>query len=329
MLGLALGLGVVLAAAPTTTELPVAIEYEAPVSCMERDAFVGDVERLSGARVADGPRTISVRLHQVDGGFELALTRVAADGTTVESRTIEDEDCDTLAHAAALVVAVNEEPVATSRRVVLPEPIDTDPAPHNEPAPPNTPEPRFETPEPEAAPERERRLWSDLLVHGGLAIGLTPRPTGAAGGGLRLGGERFDVELSASHAFATETQLASGIGIRAASTSAVLLAAWHHDVGSFEVRLGLGARVGSFHGAGTGRRVVAQSTRGVWWGIPLVAGATWPAQSRIALHTEVEAIAMVLRPAIGLLTPTGELGPAVRLGRGAVSITLGPRLRVF
>lgn len=95
------------------------LRWHAPPGCpggQRVEALVG--ERLARA-VAPGEIEVDARLEPEPTGFRVDLTMTR--GAAVEARTLEASECEVLADATALLVAVTVDPLAASRRRPTPQ----------------------------------------------------------------------------------------------------------------------------------------------------------------------------------------------------------------
>lgn len=194
---------------------PPRLEWLAPPHCPDAARGAEHLARFLGGRTSSAPARV-----ELSSGATGHVATVTVDGAT---RTLHADDCETLARAAALVIAVSVDPVAAAA-VVLDEgdaEIDAPPAPERpepelasdtERGPPS--QPTALAPDRRARPSSRRadmppraepgaalvsRHWLDASA--GVALALVPSLTGA----VRLGYafERAALRVQAELVYAT------------------------------------------------------------------------------------------------------------------------------
>lgn len=329
MLGAILALAVV---APEDARLPVALDWSAPPGCASQAELEDDIARLTGARLAEGEQAerLEVRISTVQDGYAMALRRTRADGSTADLRELVAADCGVLARAAALIVAVGVDPLATAAQVetleraaARAEPVLA-PSPATDVAPAPVVRPATVSP-----PVRARR-WRHRFVMGalgGLAIGAVPGPSGSVGGfvGYAFGPLRF--ELGGEHTFARRRTLDDGVRVAASSSGGGLLVAITPQLGPLVGVFGTGVQAGVLRGTGSGARVAGSDALDWWAAIPLVAGLEWPARSRIALRVQAELAISLRRPALTVRSG-GDPAGGFRRAEATARVLAGPIVRL-
>jgi hypothetical protein len=301
-----------------------------------------DIERLSGRPVVDAMTTRALaRVRKTKDGYRLDLELIL-DG--VERRRLDADDCDTLARATALVVAVSLAPVETAayleqhRTEVAPDeaqpagdlvdPLADDSfAAGNEGSRRRRRARRAPPPEPEPVP---RRLWKHGFVgsfSGGLATGLVPGPTGALD--IDLGWSYGPVQLrgNAFAAFPRTDGIEPGVAVTATLAGAGVHALWVPTVGPVAIEVGGGLEAGALVGQGVGQRVDGRRTRSPWAAAVLRVGLQWPPRGKIALEVRGEGLVAILRPAIELTHAEGP-SEAFRMPSVGARVLVGPLLRL-
>lgn len=123
--GALVGLGflvVTLMTAPTQAQPRLTLSWDAPDGCPARDAVEGEVARLVGGTIPEGPPIAAeARTIAAEGAFELTL-RTDVEGEHGE-RTLRADRCDELATAAALILALMIDPEAALRAEPEPSPL--------------------------------------------------------------------------------------------------------------------------------------------------------------------------------------------------------------
>ncbi|MEX1362672.1 MAG: hypothetical protein AB1Z98_06065, partial [Nannocystaceae bacterium] len=187
---------------------PEPVRWEAPSGCPGAQTLRRGIEQRLGRRLVADEVEVDARVSARAEGFTLEL-RTTVDGLT-DTRTLEAAECEALADATALVVALAVDPVAVAevleaaRAVALEdEPIAAPPllpatssSDSTEEAEPTAPP---ATPDSELGVGRDRGLEGGILrLTGGLGLGAVPGPTGALSlaGGLQWRRARLELEGS-------------------------------------------------------------------------------------------------------------------------------------
>jgi hypothetical protein len=287
---------------PPDTGMP--LEWVAAAECP--DAARGR-EHLVGFL---GGRTPSVRA-QVELVADAAgyMATVTVEGAT---RTLQAGDCETLGRAAALVVAVSLDPVATaavvlgSRAETEPDPVETaidaareqDITSETETAARRTRLVRADMPSPSEprGPAPEPGHW--LAVGGGIGLALVP----AVAGAVRLGyaHDRGGLRLQADATYATPRTITypaePDVGGRFQSVGLGARACFAPAAGRVAIPLCGGLEAATVLGRGTGfpnaRRPV-----GVWIGGLASATALVRVHPRVALMAGADLLVSLRRPA--------------------------------
>jgi len=183
----------------------------------------------------------------------IARISIANDGATFE-RTIEDPDCETLARAVALVVAVNAVPIAAARSpkvhaVLVPEALTEPVLDLSEPR--TASRPIVDSPRPTT---RRRRIGGAWLLGAGIDAGRFARVLGTitTAGAVRIGAARF--ELGAIVALPRELPHPSlpSVSARVQSIAANVRACWVLGVARLEAPVCAGAEAGLVLASGLG-----------------------------------------------------------------------------
>jgi len=210
---LSVSLATSLLIAPPAVQRPaerIALSWDAPAVCPDGRALLERIDGFApGVTTRAREASLRGRVDQTDTGYALALTLVEPGGQTIE-RSFEAGGCEELANAAALLVAVLLDPVASAKTVAASSKPEPEPKPEPE-LPPPTPEEAPADREEQAPPpsivvvdEAPRDPSAPLDLELGLRIftggGYGPTTTGTAalGGALALLGERWRVELGAA-----------------------------------------------------------------------------------------------------------------------------------
>jgi len=165
-------------AALATDAVPIRVNYDAPASCPNQDAFYDSVRaRTDRVRKAHGnePRVdVNVRVTRGDRGFHGEMRQVVNQSET-SARSVDGETCKEVTEALAFTVALSFDPEAHP-----PLPPDA-PPPKPPPAPPVSAPPTVEQP-PAAPPPAVASAHLELEV--GLSVlGTVVETAGYATGG--------------------------------------------------------------------------------------------------------------------------------------------------
>jgi hypothetical protein len=191
------------------------IRYDAPEACPDDARLVAGVEHFLGQPLRDAREqalAVKVTVMATPEGFAARLVFHGPRG--VEERSAEDMDCDRLAEASALLVALAIDPERVNAQRLAaetPPPLPVGPAP----APP---EPTQASPAPLAQtaapcppvllppPRKERRLVAGLSAL--VSVGVMPRVSPGIGidFGARFG--RAQLELVGSYWFSATAEVA-------------------------------------------------------------------------------------------------------------------------
>jgi hypothetical protein len=273
--------------APSETPPPAAgvvLEWAAPSRCPTKSAVQDRLTRTLAGSAAD-PRGLRARATVTEGEgevLELVLELDRDDGP-VGRRTMQAVDCDELANAAVLIVALAVDPEAELETPVIetpteagstPEtgeagevpPVPTEPEPEPEPepsmeadeapAPAPAPEP-IDAPAPAPAPERTdrspRALHVGLRVGAGAGLFVLDEASAIVSAAATAWGRAFRVELGATYWTPVEVRPAG-------SSAGGRLQQWTIDArgcgllrpGPLELPLCGGLDVGAIHGVGVG-----------------------------------------------------------------------------
>jgi hypothetical protein len=310
--------------------LPVDLRWDAPEGCPPREAVLEDLQRLTGGEVdpsAPNVVVVDAAIVREDGGYTLRLG----------ARALHDLDCDLLAKAAALMVAVDIAPIATAQRVgvgapamqvqppadVTREPVDVTPV--REPivaSPPRT----AARPAP-----RARTAWTHRFLaaaNGGLALGIVPGISGSVGGRVGWGFGPLRLEVVGLHTIRRTDEVIDGASIRASSSGGGVHVLYAPTAGPIVPMLGAGFEAGVLAGRGLGDAVQPRPVRAAWTAVALVVGLAWPAEGRIALRAGAEALVTTLRPGLHLQSVAGEAVPAFRVPPAGLRVMIGPEIRL-
>ncbi len=282
------------AAAPVPEPAPapapgVVLEWSAPPRCPSAVAVQERLTRALAASAADprGLRALATITEGPDGTLALALALDRDDGP-VGRRTLRASDCDALATAAVLIVALAVDPAVVIDETPIDDPPPDDPSPDDpspDDAPPLDAPPLDAPPLPREPSPPTLRAPSDPLrspgprVHVGVRVGAGVSPSVLAPASAVVSatastwGRAFRAELGASYWPPVESR-PSG-----ASAPGGRLQQWTVDArgcglvrpGPLELPLCGGLDVGAVHGLGVG---VASPQRATSLRLALTAGAS-------------------------------------------------------
>lgn len=289
----------VLAHAPT-------VQWHAPPQCPDAAAFEARVGALLGdAGELDAQAVVTV-VPDPRGGF-VAEVRCVTAGTAT-AREVRGPVCESVADAAALVLAVQIDALAVEATTDL----DARPIPPPPPSPVDRVARRRTTgstapPVAAAPPRRARRLRGAVFVGGGGSFRQVPgaSPVIAIGGALLL--RRARVQLDATWVLdrtarlpAPDADAGANIGLVAASLRAGFVPA----VRNVEFPLLAGLEVGDMTARGVGV-TNARLRHGVWVAALLGAGIAWAPVPGFALRLDPAVALGLSRPRFGVNAATG------------------------
>jgi len=302
-------------AAPTDDREPrIELRWSAPPSCPDAERIHDQVARFlaDGADRAGMTVTIDARVRADGDRFALELSVDSSAGAIDKSMTADD--CQTLASAVALLVAVLLDPTAVVETVER----------EREPAVAPTPPPAREPPPPTAEPKRRRFEVQGLVrpfVLG--SFGPLPRFGVAAGGlvGVRIGRARVEV-----HALYDVPQRSSADGVDAGARfdlwavgpRGCFAPRWR----TLEVPICGGGEVGRIRAQGYGLSV-RRSPSATWAALTAGAALLWVPLRWLAVGGGADAVVALARPSFVI----DDLGRIHRPRPAGVRIHAGLELR--
>lgn len=311
---------------PTLPEPPVTgpespesedVIWDAPESCPGADEVRRGIERRLGRTLAADEVSVTGRVSPTVDGFALELQATVAG--TVEARRLEASDCQALADATALVVALAIDPIAVAEVIQQAREVPVDEAPPAPALPPTTVAPSTSTPAPasdttsratadaEPSPPARGLEGGILRATAGVGLGATPGVTGAFtfAGGLRWA--RARLELEGSYWIPRRTNALDGATVAVQLGAAAVRGCGQIRRDRIEAPLCAGLLVGGMRGDGRGVPG-ARTAQGLWLAAEAGVGLSWWLSPRWALAGGFAA-------AIPLVQPAFEVGqdPAVRL----------------
>lgn len=292
------------------------MEWSAPTGCPTAEVVQ---QRLADALAdsAADPRGMRARATVTEddtGGFSLDLVLELDDGPAGR-RTVQARDCDELAKAAVLIVAlavdpevvIADEPVVEPEPEPVPEPEPAEPEPEPaEPEPtkpdeqssPAAPEPPPPKPEPSAPERPPPELHVGLRATAGVGLSVLPDPTAAVSLGAATWGRAWRAELGVSYWTPVESTPTG-------ATGGGRLQQWTIDArgcgllrpGPLELPLCAGIDAGAVHGEGIGvpaARQVASLRLAFAAGAALV-WAPARLQGRLGLRLDADLLVALVR----------------------------------
>ena len=322
------------------------VSWTAPTGCPAQNAVSRDIQNLAGQplpRLTEG-RVVG-RVEATPTGYRLELDLLSSGKH--EHRSIEAEDCQTLARAAALMVAVAVDPVATSTTIAWSAQPNPGPATRSgvtaSSAQPDSDRKSKPKPEPEPAPEltvekapppgqQDGRpqlpsLSLGLGLSGGGALGLTPGRTGGLEAELAWVRPRLRLTAAGHHWFSQATAVESGASLAAAVSGATVRGCHAASAAAMEFPVCMLVELSALHGSGIGPRVSARRGADLYVGVGASVGANWVIRPRFALRARIDVLVAVRRPGFHLNRGL-EQDEAFRMYRIGVRLVLGPQLRL-
>ena len=307
---------------------PAQPQWEAPEGCPGKAEVDSQVELLL-LEHTEAPLEYRGRVELTPEGFRLT---VEIGDTT---RVVDAQDCARLGTAAALIIAVEHDPVAVAVAV---EPIvqRTTPAPQPAPAPTPAPTPaprsvidREAPPSPSPSPREPEppppEVQGVVRLGMGVEVGLLPR-VGASlslAGGVQ--GERWRAELGVVGSVPRDVPAKEqpDFGARASLFAAQGRACVLAGVERLQVPLCAGAELGGLWAGAIGPGVTPRPRTQLWAGaLASVALETW-FTARVGLTAEAEVDVALRKPAVHV----ENVGHVFRVGALGARFLLGPRLR--
>jgi hypothetical protein len=265
-----------LPSAPAPAALSVVLEWSAPARCPSASAVQQRLTRALADSAAD-PRGLRARASVTEddsGALTLALALDRDDGP-VGRRTMQAGDCDELATAAVLIVALAVDPDAKLEDPlpdagdpsedgihVPPEPepppqLEPRPEPEREPQPdprtPPDPPPQPDPPTPRDSEPRPPTLHAGLRLGAGAGLSVLPGATAVISAAAATWGRAWRAELGASYWTPVETRPGDGpVGGRIQQWTLDARGCGLLRPGPLELPLCAGLDVGAVHGKGVG-----------------------------------------------------------------------------
>lgn len=324
-------------AAWVPSEGGIDLRWDAPSQCPD----IADVRAWmhDDDIVARAPIAVAVSIAAHADGFALSL---AIDGPSGSStRQLADRDCEELARAALLVVAVAADPLRSlvpADVVVVPLEPQTPSAvasavpPASTATPPaiavaEPPRDTTTSATPTAAKPRvsPRRPWFGVGAEGGVAWGLAPSASGSLGGAVAVGGRRWRVGVGALHTFAAPARFVDlpRVGADVSTTRATLRGCGRIAAGRVALLPCGGVELGATRGAGVGLPIT-QTQTSAWIALTVHAMVELVLARRVALWLAPNLVAPITRPAFSI---RGREAPVWRSPRLTGGLSMGLELR--
>lgn len=311
---------------------PIQVSVPETPGCPRGERVARDIEVLMGSPPA-APLDVLIEIrNEVDGVVaELAYT-VREQWRT---RSIPGPDCATVVNAAAVVVAVDVEPLGVARSVKA------------EPSLQRPQDPGFRTPavlqvndvevgpepvaEPQTAPSRttvsqrspptrpDRRLRISAFARGGATVGALPRTWGWVGGGLGFGVRSLGVEVFGQHQFAQRIGHAEAprSGADVSLSSGGVAGCWLPRRGAFTAGLCISGEAGAATAGGEGLVRKRETTR-AWAAVGPGVRALWTPGNGLRLGVALDVPISLVQPVFiidDFEAPLARVGAmAVRVG---------------
>lgn len=323
----------------------VALHWSAPAECPSAEGFEGDVRRLTAEAIPIVPSAahrVSVEIAADANGFSAVISsELGGDlAAAPQRRELSAADCDSLARAVGLVVAVSLAPLKVTRTIISatkpaaklaleapePTPFPAAASVHlTEPSPPRAAVDATRTqPVPRSTPRRESRVTLGATT--GLGLGVVPSASVVLRAAVGWHGERFHLRLGGEHWFPrSEAVPGARVGIRASGGNAA--GCYALVVKPVEVPVCLETTVLAVRAAGEGAGVTSRPTTGPWVGTGPSVGVVVRPQRRIALTAGVGTRVAIFRPKFHLAR-AGEIVPAFRSEPISLTVSVGIELRL-
>lgn len=277
--------------------------------CPDATAVRATVEELAGRWPARHELEVDAFVRQEPDAWTMVLTVVVSG--RVHRQQLEAESCPALTRAAALIVAVSIDPVASATEVPMPIEVSTAPGQRAEREPG-----RVNARATDVAPGRRRPAMTPTLGVGwGVVSGMTPGISSGPALSLGLDFERAYVGLVGRGVL---PRAADGARVFAGTVAARGCLASRPSV----VRgiLCAGAEAGALQAEGTGDG--ARTQRFPWFAGTVGAGMRWGFADRVALTVDVEG-AVALVDAQVVLGPVSAPDPTIAFANPRLGLRAG------
>jgi hypothetical protein len=293
--------------------LALALEWNAPATCPQGDRVQVVVATLLARKVELEPAShLRVRGDIAPLGSRWLLQLAIDDHGTVEQRRLEGDRCDTLADAAALIIATGIDPRQVAASLAEP----------SEPPRRGARADRPRTSDP--SPGGRRKLRVALGVASGPALGFTPEVAAWLQGDVALLIGRARVAAQVGHAFARNT--GDGVGATVRNTSGTLRGCFAPTQRKISLPVCGLFELGATSAIGRGP-VISQRKQALWIATGLGAGIEYAVVPRFALVAQVDALVALYRPRFHVQTPDGSR-QVFQAAPAGVRLVLGVSVRL-
>jgi hypothetical protein len=284
----------------------VPLRWDAPLECPDAAALRERVHALVPGLLerpdAAGSR-VEIEVSEGTGSYAATVVVRNSDGET--RREFAAPDCETVADAAALVLAVALDPVGVSvglselgpSEPAASEPTPTGPSVPEEP--PVEPDPSVEAEPIELPPaitrasdsladERPRNLGVGVRVLGGGGYGPTNTGYATIGGTLALLGPRWRVEIGGLWAIPRVVRVDAGFGGRFDSWAVIGRGCFAPSIRRLELPLCGGVELGSVRGRGLDELPISGRASFLWIALAVAQGLWFSPIERVGIGVEVD-----------------------------------------
>jgi len=287
----------------------IELDWEAPDECPTEPEVRATLQELLGSAQAREPVAATARVQRTNTG-EYAAHLVVEMAGHRSDRDLVAAECDALAEAAALVIAVTVDPAQALDDAMAPvdapapaipepapvEPVVVDPVAAGPGSPPaSMPSARAAPPPRRATTRRIRGVH--LRAFGGMDWGSVPAITGAVGAAVGIHGRWFRGEAAGSWTFAreggapSEPEARGRVGLGALAVRGCGVPAWR----TLEFPLCAAIEAGALQGRGVGETVDPSSAHRPWVAVAFGPALAWLPIPRLAVVVGIDAVMPVWR----------------------------------
>jgi hypothetical protein len=289
--------------------LPLELEWQAPAECPNVEAVRAELQRIARVRPGFSLTPLRARATVERHGTLYATTLRTEHAEQAGERALEAPDCDTLAHAVTLVLALAfGAGVELADRGAQGDAGAAAATPNTgsaaaEPAASNTRPP--ETPSPAAATDqaairdadssRDRTLHAALLVGGGVQLELLPSAAFVASVGGELVFGAFSLGLRANAWPGVRDVVTAGIEARFDGLGGALQACGRLPWSSLLLAACAEARAAALRGRSSHASEDGSATA-PWYSLAAAAAVTWPRARVVSVRVQAALAASLDRP---------------------------------
>ncbi|HLT39454.1 MAG TPA: hypothetical protein VK034_24390 [Enhygromyxa sp.] len=275
----------------------VPLRWTAPLECPDQAALRERVDALApgllDSRDAAGSQVEAEIRVEAEG---YAATVVVRNDGGETRRELAAGDCELLADATALILAVTLDPVAVSiglgriespglePRAIEPEPVEPEPI---EPEPVAV-DPELDMPRDRGLPDRPRRLRAGVRVLGGGGYGPTNTGYATVNGTLALIGPRWRAELGGLWAIPRVVRVDAGFGGSFDGWAILGRGCFAPTLRRLELPVCGGVELGSVRGRGLPDLPSSDRASFVWIAIAVGQGLWFSPIDRVAIGAELD-----------------------------------------